>query len=328
MLSTLSKVIDKHVENYDIKLEYIETQLENSYFYINVFSASKRAEIYIKSPKYLAEFLTVYELAHLKYIDYIIAAHRKLTHPEKMNDDNFFLELDIDEEVIHFAINLISNYAINLKFDVTPFKPYNDLLLNTLPSQIKKDAYLTVALILFSRHSIEEKEDMFDRILEFDGFIECKQFIKDGSKNLIQRQFKTFIKNIINLGEILNNTLLRLDKKVWGEVVKNTDILHERAPISFKEKKISKFSKEMLTQKVLRISTRDKDNEFLFCEHDVFCSKSLKLPNLIGIGLGIEKPRLIKKFRDNISLSDKKRIVFFDSKNRWLEKERVERDTV
>ncbi|MCD5424833.1 MAG: hypothetical protein LRZ92_00050 [Methanosarcinaceae archaeon] len=329
MLNTLSKIIDRSVENYNIKLEYIETSLDDTSFYINAFSASKRAEIYIKAPTYFAKFLVLHELAHLKYIDYIIAAHREVSHSEKISDRNFFLGFHIDEEVIHFAINLISNYTINLDFDMTQFKPHNDLLLNSLPPQMKRDAYLTTALILFSRHSIDAVEDeTFNIIHRYDKFNECKYFIKEGSNNLIQKRFKAFIKSIMELSEVLNNAFLRSDKKVWEEMAKNTDLLHEHSPISLKEEKASEFSKETLTQKVAGKSIGCGVDEFIFCENDLFYSKSLKLPNLIGTGLGIEKPKLIKRFRNNISLSDKKRIVFFESRNRWLERERVEHDTV
>ncbi|MEN4030066.1 MAG: hypothetical protein PQ975_01495 [Methanobacterium sp.] len=329
MLNALSKVIDKHIEDYNIKLDYTETELKDTSFYIQVFSASKRAEIYIKSPRYLAEFLTLHEVAHLRYIDYIISAHREVTHPEKISDADFFLGKIIDEEVIHFAINLISNYTINSNIDVTPFKPHNDLLINLLPMQMKRDLYLTTALILFSRHSIDDiEDDRFNIVLEFDKFIEAKKFIKEGSKNLIQKSFNAFIKSIMDLSEVLNKAFLRSDKEVWEEIAKNTDLLHENSPSSLKEEKASEFLKETLTQRVAGKSVGTGGDELLFCENDVFCFKSLKLPKLIGNGLGIEKPKLIKRFRENISLSDKKRIIFFESRNRWLERERVKWDTV
>jgi hypothetical protein len=108
MLVMLSELIDRLVSNYDINLKYIETDATDPSSYIYVFTASRHADLYIKTrsdQKDLARLLAEHEIAHLTHINDLIAGYREITETEKLSDADIFSGQYLDADIVHFAAN-------------------------------------------------------------------------------------------------------------------------------------------------------------------------------------------------------------------------------
>jgi hypothetical protein len=104
---------------------------------------------------------------------------------------------------------------------------------------------------------------------------------------------------------------------------RNTDVLHERTPQYIKQEKFCEFAPETLAQKIGSENVGAGTSALVYGESEhVQLARRLKLPVLLERGLGIERPRLVTRYRGvSTSLTDKKRLILFDSSNMWLERE-------
>ncbi|MEA1943965.1 MAG: hypothetical protein U9N07_01280 [Euryarchaeota archaeon] len=358
MLVTLSELIDKLVSNYDIRLKYIETDESDPSSYIYVFTASRHADLYIKTrgdQKDLARLLVRHEIAHLSHINDLIAGYREITEKEKLSDADIFSGQYLDADIVHFATNIVSDYAINCNMETGAYEPMDTSLLESLAASKSSDAYTVAMLILLSRHphdfftknrvktalraGIHKKSSKncpsgwdpvldseiiseITRLSESDQFKHLTRLVVDGAEHLEKRRFKDFVETASALaGEL--NSVWRSDNTPWRMMKKNTDVVHERTPQYIKQEKFCEFAPETLAQKIDSKSVGSGKGMLGYDETE--CTKlaqNLKLPSLLERGLGIERPRLITRYKGiSTSLTDKKRLVLFDSSNMWLERE-------
>ncbi len=358
MLVMLSKLIDQLVTNYDIKLKYVETGATDPSSYIYVFTASRRADLYIKTrgdQKDLARLLVGHEIAHLAHINDLIAGYREITEAEKLSDADLFSGAYLDADIVHFATNIISDYAINCDtgLDTDAYEPMDTSLLKSLAESKSDDAYTVAMLILLSRHphtfpeSIEPhrgrsagddeddggggdnrgngNDEVVGEICKLamsDRFGHLTSLVSGGACHLTERRFKDFVEAASALaGEL--HAVWRSDNTPWRMMKKNADVLHERTPQYIKQEKFCEFAPETLAQKIEGKSIGGGEGGFSFEEAEcVRLAQDMKLPSLLERGLGIERPRLITRYRGtSTSLTNKKRLILFDSSNMWLERE-------
>lgn len=351
----LSELIDGLVANYDIKLKYVETDTTDPSSYIYVFTASRRADLYIKTrgdQKDLARLLVGHEIAHLSHINDLIAGYREITEAEKLSDADLFSGAYLDADIVHFATNIISDYAINCDsgLDTDAYEPMDTSLLKSLEESKSDDAYTVAMLILLSRHphtfpeSIEShrgggagddrggggggdngNDEVISEICKLAGsarFGRLTSLVSGGARHLTERRFKDFVEAASALaGEL--HTVWRSDNTPWRMMKKNADVLHERTPQYIKQEKFCEFAPETLAQKIEGKSIGGGKDGFSFEEAEcVQLAQDMRLPSLLERGLGIERPRLITRYRGtSMSLTDKKRLILFDSSNMWLERE-------
>ena len=348
MLVMLSELIDKLVSNYDIKLKYIETDATDPSSYIYVFTASRHADLYIKTrsdQKDLARLLAKHEIAHLTYINDLIAGYREITETEKLSDADIFSGQYLDGDIVHFATNIVSDYAINCGIDTSAYMPMDLALLESLAESRSEDAYTISMLILLSRHPrtfparifrrptpVIDSENMSDvmsdvmsdiiRLSGSDRFKRLAGLVAAGSTHLTERRFKGFVESVSALaGEL--NSVWRSDNTPWRMMKRNTDVLHERTPQYIKQEKFCEFAPETLAQKIGGENIGGGASALAYGESEhIRLAQRLKLPVLLERGLGIERPRLVTRYRGvSTSLADKKRLILFDSSNMWLERE-------
>ncbi len=348
MLVMLSELIDKLVSNYDIKLKYIETDTADPSSYIYVFTASRHADLYIKTrsdQKDLARLLVEHEIAHLTHINDLIAGYREITETEKLSEADLFSGQYLDADIVHFAANIISDYAINCSIDTSAYLPMDITLIESLAASMSDDAYTISMLILLSRHPLtfpaqifsqptrvsdsevmgEIPEDIMGEIVRLSGsdrFKHLASLVATGSTHLTKRQFKGFVESVSALaGEL--NSVWRSDNTPWRMMKRNTDVLHERTPQYIKQEKFCEFAPETLAQKIGSENVGAGTSALVYGESEhVQLARRLKLPVLLERGLGIERPRLVTRYRGvSTSLTDKKRLILFDSSNMWLERE-------
>lgn len=351
MLVLLSELIDKLVSNYDIRLKYIETDAADPSSYIYVFTASRRADLYIKTRSDqgdLARLLVRHEIAHLPHINDLIAGYREITETEKLSDADIFSGEYLDADIVHFATNIVSDYAINRSMDTDAYKPMDMALLTSLAASKSDDAYTIAMLILLSRHPHTFPAILEDYLIEGDDgdgnheiimsinqsarsdrFKHLEHLVNDGSQHLADRRFKEFVESVSALaGEL--NSVWRSDNTPWRMMKRNTDVIHERTSQYIKQEKFCEFAPETLVQKIDGKSVGSGEGMLAYEETEcIRLAQNLKLPVLLEHGLGIERPRLITRYRGiSTSLADKKRLVLFDSSNMWLERELEKRKQV
>ncbi len=348
MLVMLSELIDKLISNYDIKLKYIETDATDPSSYIYVFTASRHADLYIKTrsdQKDLARLLVKHEIAHLTHINDLIAGYREITETEKLSDADIFSGQYLDGDIVHFAANIISDYAINCGIDTSAYLPMDITLIESLAASRSDDAYTISMLILLSRHprtfpaqifsnparvsdsevSGEIPGDILSDIVRLSGsdrFKHLAGLVATGSSHLTERRFKGFVESVSALaGEL--NSVWRSDNTPWRMMKRNTDVLHERTPQYIKQEKFCEFAPETLAQKIGSENVGAGASALVYGESEhIRLARRLKLPVLLERGLGIERPRLVTRYRGvSTSLADKKRLILFDSSNMWLERE-------
>ena len=344
MLVMLSELIDRLVSNYDIKLKYIEADATDPSSYIYVFTASRHADLYIKTrsdQKDLARLLAKHEIAHLTYINDLIAGYREITETEKLSDADIFSGQYLDGDIVHFATNIISDYAINCGIDTSAYMPMDIALLESLAASRSEDAHTISMLILMSRHphtfparmfrrpdpvlDSEVMSSMINDIIQLSGsdrFKNLRDLVAAGSTHLIERRFKGFVESVSALaGEL--NSVWRSDNAPWRMMKRNTDVLHERTPQYIKQEKFCEFAPETLAQKIDGKSIGAGVSAPVYGESEhIRLAQRLKLPVLLERGLGIERPRLVTRYRGvSTSLTDKKRLILFESSNMWLERE-------
>nr|QNO47448.1 hypothetical protein IILFPGFB_00020 [Methanosarcinales archaeon ANME-2c ERB4] len=342
----LSELIDGLVTNYDIKLKYVETDTTDPSSYIYVFTASRRADLYIKTrggQKDLARLLVGHEIAHLSHINDLIAGYREITEAEKLSDADLFSGAYLDADIVHFATNIISDYAINCDsgLNTDAYEPMDTSLLKSLEESKSDDAYTVAMLIFLSRHphtfleSIEFHrgggggdnwdDEVISEICKLAGsarFGRLTSLVSGGACHLTERRFKNFVEAASALaGEL--HAVWRSDNTPWRMMKKNADVLHERTPQYIKQEKFCEFAPETLAQKIEGKKIGGGEGGFSFEEAEcVQLAQDLRLPALLERGLGIERPRLITRYRGtSMSLTDKKRLILFDSSNMWLERE-------
>ena len=368
MLVLLSELIDGLVANYDINLKYVETETADPSSYIYVFTASRHADLYIKTrsdQKDLARLLVRHEIAHLLHINDLIAGYREITEVTKLSDAEFFSGAYLDADIVHFATNVISDYAINceLGLDTDAYEPMDAALLKSLAESKSEDAYTVSTLILLSRHphtfpaSIEDHrgvggvgvagggsdvgggggggcgdDEVIGEICKLaasERFGRLTRLVAGGAEHLTERRFTGFVESVSSLaGEL--NAVWRSDNTPWRMMKKNADVIHERTPQYIKQEKFCEFAPETLAQKIEGKSVGEGEGGLSFEEAECAgLAQELKLPSLLERGLGIERPRLITRYRGvSTSLTDKKRLILFDSSNMWLERELEQRKQV
>ncbi|MEA1905943.1 MAG: hypothetical protein U9N12_03155, partial [Euryarchaeota archaeon] len=350
MLVMLSELIDKLVSNYDIKLKYIETDTTDPSSYIYVFTSSRHADLYIKTrgdQKDLARLLVKHEIAHLTHINDLIAGYREITETEKLSEADLFSGQYLDVDIVHFAANIISDYAINCGIDTSAYLPMDTTLIESLAASRSDDAYTISMLILLSRHPHTFPVQMFSppsrvsdpdsevmgeipgdimreivRLSGSDRFKHLSGLVAAGSTHLAKRRFKGFVESVSALaGEL--NSVWRSDNTPWRMMKRNTDVLHERTPQYIKQEKFCEFAPETLAQKIGSENVGAGTSALVYGESEhAQLARRLKLPVLLERGLGIERPRLVTRYRGvSTSLTDKKRLILFDSSNMWLERE-------
>ena len=354
MFVMLSELIDKLVSNYDIRLKYIESDDSEPSSYIHVFTASRRADLYIKTSRDqndLARLLVSHEIAHLPHINDLIAGYREITEAEKLSDADIWSGQYLDADIVHFATNIVSDYAINRGMDTCAYEPMDASLLDSLAESKSDDAYTIAMLILLSRHphtfpmfrercpggdgggggdgEIMEIMESITELARSDRFRHLADLVSDGAEHLTKKRFKEFVESTSALaGEL--SSVWRSDNTPWRMMKKNTDVIHERTPQYIKQEKFCEFAPETLAQKIDAKSIGS--GEGMLGYGDAECAglaRELKLPALLERGLGIERPRLVTRYRGtSTSLTDKKRLVLFDSSNMWLERELEKRKTV
>ena len=358
MFVVLSELIDKLVSNYDIRLKYIESDDSDPSSYIYVFTASRRADLYIKTSRDqndLARLLVSHEIAHLQHINDLIAGYREITEAEKISDADIWSGQYLDADIVHFATNIVSDYAINRGMDTCAYEPMDASLLDSLAESKSDDAYTIAMLILLSRHphtfpmfregcldgagGAKGKRGEDDEIIEViesiiklagsDRFRHLACLVADSAEHLTKKRFTEFVESTSALAGVLSS-VWRSDNTPWRMMKKNTDVVHERTPQYIKQEKFCEFAPETLAQKIDGMSIGSGKGVLEYDEAECAgLARELKLPALLERGLGIERPRLVTRYRGtSTSLADKKRLVLFDSSNMWLERELEKRKTV
>jgi len=382
MFVVLSELIDKLVSNYDIRLKYIETGDSDPSSYIHVFTASRRADLYIKTSRDqndLARLLVSHEIAHLPHINDLIAGYREITEAEKISDADIWSGQYLDADIVHFATNIVSDYAINRGMDTCAYEPMDASLLDSLAESKSDDAYTIAMLILLSRHphtfpmfregcpggggaevgdggargakgvkgvkggrgergdgrGISESTELIEvmesitKLAGSDRFRHLASLVADSAEHLTEKRFTEFVESASALAGVLSS-VWRSDNTPWRMMKKNTDVIHERTPQYIKQEKFCEFAPETLAQKIDGMSIGSGKGVLEYDEAECAgLARELKLPALLERGLGIERPRLVTRYRGtSTSLADKKRLVLFDSSNMWLERELEKRKTV
>ena len=367
MFVGLSELIDKLVSNYDIRLKYIESSDSDPSSYIYVFTASRRADLYIKTSRDqndLARLLVSHEIAHLPHINDLIAGYREITEAEKLSDADIFSGQYLDADIVHFATNIVSDYAINRGMDTCAYEPMDASLLDSLAESKSDDAYTIAMLILLSRHphtfpmfcercpggergakgakggrggggddrgitEIIEVMESITKLAGSDRFRHLAGLVADSAEHLTKKRFTEFVESASALAGVLSS-VWRSDNTPWRMMKKNTDVIHERTPQYIKQEKFCEFAPETLAQKIDGMSIGSGKGVLEYDEAECAgLARELKLPALLERGLGIERPRLVTRYRGtSTSLADKKRLVLFDSSNMWLERELEKRKTV
>ncbi len=358
MFVVLSELIDKLVSNYDIRLKYIESSDSDPSSYIHVFTASRRADLYIKTShdqNELARLLVSHEIAHLPHINDLIAGYREITEAEKISDADIFSGQYLDADIVHFATNIVSDYAINRGMDTCAYEPMDASLLDSLAESKSDDAYTIAMLILLSRHphtfpmfregcpggdgrergddrgitEIIEVMESITKLAGSDRFRHLAGLVADSAEHLTKKRFTEFVESASALAGVLSS-VWRSDNTPWRMMKKNTDVIHERTPQYIKQEKFCEFAPETLAQKIDGMSIGSGKGVLEYDEAECAgLARELKLPALLERGLGIERPRLVTRYRGtSTSLADKKRLVLFDSSNMWLERELEKRKTV
>jgi hypothetical protein len=358
MFVVLSELIDKLVSNYDIRLKYIESSDSDPSSYIHVFTASRRADLYIKTSRDqndLARLLVSHEIAHLPHINDLIAGYREITEAEKISDADIFSGQYLDADIVHFATNIVSDYAINRGMDTCAYEPMDASLLDSLAESKSDDAYTIAMLILLSRHphtfpmfregcpggdgrergddrgitEIIEVMESITKLAGSDRFRHLAGLVADSAEHLTKKRFTEFVESASALAGVLSS-VWRSDNTPWRMMKKNTDVIHERTPQYIKQEKFCEFAPETLAQKIDGMSIGSGKGVLEYDEAECAgLARELKLPALLERGLGIERPRLVTRYRGtSTSLADKKRLVLFDSSNMWLERELEKRKTV
>ncbi|MEA1966164.1 MAG: hypothetical protein U9N05_02640, partial [Euryarchaeota archaeon] len=361
MFVVLSELIDKLVSNYDIRLKYIESGDSDPSSYIYVFTASRRADLYIKTGRGqndLAKLLVSHEIAHLPHINDLIAGYREIIEAEKLSDADIFSGQYLDADIVHFATNIVSDYAINRGIDTCAYEPMDASLLDSLAESKSDDAYTIAMLILLSRHphtfpmfregcpgdegaeggdggriaesaEIIEVIESITKLAGSDQFRHLASLVADSAEHLTEKRFTEFVESASALAGVLSS-VWRSDNTPWRMMKKNTDVIHERTPQYIKQEKFCEFAPETLAQKIDGRSIGSGKGTLEYEEAECAgLARELKLPALLERGLGIERPRLVTRYRGtSTSLADKKRLVLFDSSNMWLERELEKRKTV
>ncbi|GEM_PF-1616659 len=372
MFVVLSELIDKLVSNYDIRLKYVESGDSDPSSYIYVFTASRRADLYIKTSSDqndLARLLVSHEIAHLPHINDLIAGYREITEAEKLSDADIFSGQYLDADIVHFATNIVSDYAINRGIATCAYEPMDASLLDSLAESKSDDAYTIAMLILLSRHphtfpmfrercpggaggvrgergakgergggddrgitestEITEVMESITKLAGSDRFRHLAGLVADSAEHLTEKRFTEFVESASALAGVLSS-VWRSDNTPWRMMKKNTDVIHERTPQYIKQEKFCEFAPETLAQKIDGMSIGSGKGVLEYDEAECAgLARELKLPALLERGLGIERPRLVTRYRGtSISLTDKKRLVLFDSSNMWLEQELEKRKTV
>ncbi|PXF62158.1 MAG: hypothetical protein C4B59_00670 [Candidatus Methanogaster sp.] len=363
MFVLLSELIDKLVSNYDIRLKYLETGDSDPSSYIHVFTASRRADLYIKTrsdQNDLARLLASHEIAHLPHINDLIAGYREITEAEKISDADIWSGQYLDADIVHFATNIVSDYAINRGMDTCAYEPMDASLIDSLAESKSDDAYTIAMLILLSRHPhtfpefregrpYQNQDQNRDRgrdrdrdpgwdgeIMESitklagsDQFRHLVSLVADSAEHLTKKRFTEFVESASALAGVLSS-VWRSDNTPWRMMKKNTDVIHERTPQYIKQEKFCEFAPETLAQKIDGMSIGSGKGVLEYDEAECAgMARELKLPALLERGLGIERPRLVTRYRGtSMSLADKKRLILFDSSNMWLERELEKRKTV
>jgi len=358
MFVVLSELIDKLVSNYDIRLKYIETGDSDPSSYIHVFTASRRADLYIKTSRDqndLARLLVIHGIAHLSHINDLTAGYREITEAEKISDADIWSGQYLDVDIVHFATNIVSDYAINRGITTCAYEPMDASLLASLAESKSDDAYTIAMLILLSRHphtfpmfregcqggagmevnadgGIPDSIEVMESITKLAGserFRHLASLVADSAEHLTEKRFTEFVESASALAGVLSS-VWRSDNTPWRMMKKNTDVIHERTPQYIKQEKFCEFAPETLAQKIDGMSIGSGKGVLEYDE--VECAglaRELKLPALLERGLGIERPRLVTRYRGtSTSLVDKKRLILFDSSNMWLERELEKRKTV
>jgi hypothetical protein len=370
MFVVLSELIDKLVSNYDIRLKYIESGDSDPSSYIHVFTASRRAELYIKTrsdQNDLARLLASHEIAHLPHINDLIAGYREITEAEKISDADIWSGQYLDAGIVHFATNIISDYAINRGIATCAYEPMDASLLDSLAESKSDDAYTIAMLILLSRHphtfpmfremclggdsrergakgerggrgddrgitqstEIIEVMESITKLAGSDRFRHLASLVADSAEHLTKKRFTEFVESASALAGVLSS-VWRSDNTPWRMMKRNTDVIHERTPQYIKQEKFCEFAPETLAQKIDGMSIGSGKGVLEYDEAECAeLARELKLPALLERGLGIERPRLVTRYRGtSTSLADKKRLILFDSSNMWLERELEKRKTV
>jgi hypothetical protein len=370
MFVVLSELIDKLVSNYDIRLKYIESGDSDPSSYIHVFTASRRAELYIKTrsdQNDLARLLASHEIAHLPHINDLIAGYREITEAEKISDADIWSGQYLDAGIVHFATNIISDYAINRGIATCAYEPMDASLLDSLAESKSDDAYTIAMLILLSRHphtfpmfremclggdsrergakgerwgrgddrgitqstEIIEVMESITKLAGSDRFRHLASLVADSAEHLTKKRFTEFVESASALAGVLSS-VWRSDNTPWRMMKRNTNVIHERTPQYIKQEKFCEFAPETLAQKIDGMSIGSGKGVLEYDEAECAeLARELKLPALLERGLGIERPRLVTRYRGtSTSLADKKRLILFDSSNMWLERELEKRKTV
>ncbi|MEA3325657.1 MAG: hypothetical protein U9Q37_11125 [Euryarchaeota archaeon] len=363
MFVVLSELIDKLVSNYDIRLKYLETGDSDPSSYIHVFTASRRADLYIKTSRDqndLARLLASHEIAHLPHINDLIAGYREITEAEKISDADIWSGQYLDADIVHFATNIVSDYAINRGMDTCAYEPMDVSLLDSLAESKSDDAYTIAMLILLSRHPHtfpefrEERPyrnqnqnrdrgrdrdcdpgwdgeimESITKLAGSDQFRHLVSLVADSAEHLTKKRFTEFVESASALAGVLSS-VWRSDNTPWRMMKKNTDVIHERTPQYIKQEKFCEFAPETLAQKIDGMSIGSGKGVLEYDEAECAgLARELKLPALLERGLGIERPRLVTRYRGTSkSLADKKRLILFDSSNMWLERELEKRKTI
>jgi len=363
MFVVLSELIDKLVSNYDIRLKYIESSDSDPSSYIHVFTASRRADLYIKTSRDqndLARLLVSHEIAHLQHINDLIAGYREITEAEKISDADIWSGQYLDADIVHFATNIVSDYAINRGMDTCAYEPMDASLLDSLAESKSDDAYTIAMLILLSRHPHTFPEfregrpyrnqnqnrdgdrdrdcdlgwdseiiESITKLAGSDRFRHLASLVADSAEHLTEKRFTEFVESASALAGVLSS-VWRSDNTPWRMMKKNTDVIHDRTPQYIKQEKFCEFAPETLAQKIDGMSIGSGKGTLEYEEAECAgLARELKLPALLERGLGIERPRLVTRYRGtSTSLADKKRLVLFDSSNMWLERELEKRKTV
>ncbi|MEA1894008.1 MAG: hypothetical protein U9N36_02165 [Euryarchaeota archaeon] len=363
MFVVLSELIDKLVSNYDVRLKYIESGDSDPSSYIHVFTASRRADLYIKTSRDqndLARLLASHEVAHLPHINDLIAGYREITEAEKISDADIWSGQYLDADIVHFATNVVSDYAINREMDTCAYEPMDASLLDSLAESKSDDAYTIAMLILLSRHphtfpefregrphrnQNQNRDGYRDRdcdpgwdgeimesitkLAESDRFRHLASLVADSAEHLTKKRFTEFVESASALAGVLSS-VWRSDNTPWRMMKRNTDVIHERTPQYIKQEKFCEFAPETLAQKIDGMSIGSGKGVLEYDESECAgLARELKLPALLERGLGIERPRLVTRYRGtSMSLADKKRLILFDSSNMWLERELEKRKTV
>ncbi|MEA1870361.1 MAG: hypothetical protein U9N09_09555, partial [Euryarchaeota archaeon] len=284
MFVGLSELIDKLVSNYDIRLKYIESGDSDPSSYIYVFTASRRADLYIKTRRDqndLARLLVSHEIAHLPHINDLIAGYREITGAEKLSDADIWSGQYLDAGIVHFATNVVSDYAINREMDTCAYDPMDALLLDSLAESKSDDAYTIALLILLSRHphtfpmfrercpggdsgeggaksgkrergdgggitestEIIEVMESIKKLAGSDRFKHLAGLVADSAEHLTEKRFTEFVESASALAGVLSS-VWRSDNTPWRMMKKNTDVIHERTPQYIKQEKFCEFAPE------------------------------------------------------------------------------------